>query len=72
MWRKNLSYDKTWSDFKKLLAENYCDPCKLQHINVTQAGFCEANIAIKIQDYIVEALDNLAMATASENMYSHI
>ena len=34
--------------------------------NATQAGFCGANMAIKMQDNIYEALDNLAMAATEE------
>ena len=42
----------------------------MQHINATKAGFREANMAIKIQDDIYEALENLDMVITSEHMYS--
>ena len=42
----------------------------MQHINATKAGFHEANMAIKMQDDIYEALHNLDMVITSENMYS--
>ena len=65
MWRKKLSYEKTWADFKKLFAEEYHDLFELECINVTQSGFRGLDIAIIIQENIVAALDNLAMDITS-------
>ena len=65
MWRKKLSYDKTWAGFRKFFAEEYNNPRELQHINATQTGFHGANMAITMQYEIVEALENLAIATTS-------
>ena len=66
MWRKKLSYDKTWAGFKKFFAEEYNNTRELQHINTNQTWFHGANMAITIQDEIFEALENLDIATISE------
>ena len=54
------------SGFKKFVAEEHQNLCKLQHINATQGGFYGANMVITTQDKISKALDNLSMATNSE------
>ena len=67
MWSKKLSSEKTWSEFKNIFAEVYHDLHKLQCIKGTQAGFCESNMNITRHEDISKVLDNLAMATTSEN-----
>ena len=49
MWRKKLSSEKTWYDFKKLIVEEYHDLCELQHINAAQAVFRRVKLSIRLQ-----------------------
>ena len=49
MWCKNISFEKTWYDFKKIIMEEYHDLCELQHINATQAGFCCVKLSSCLQ-----------------------
>ena len=42
--------------FQEVFAEEYHDLRKLQRINTTQSGFHGANMVIKIQEEIHEAL----------------
>ena len=46
MCRKNTSYEKKWAEINKLFAKEYYNIRKLQHINVTQAGFYGSNMVI--------------------------
>ena len=61
---------ETWEDFKKFFAGYYHDLCEIQPINATQVGFNGANMAIIMQKDISVELENLYMATTSENIYS--
>ena len=72
MWRKKLSYERILDVFKKFYTKDYHDLRELQRINTTQVGFCGANMAIKMQYYIYEALDNLSMTTTSKNVLTQI
>ena len=66
MWRKKISYEKTWAGFKKVFAEDYHDILKLQCINATQPGFHGYNISIIMNGDISKALENLSTATNPE------
>ena len=61
MWYKDISYEKTWSDFNNLFMEYYYYLWKLQRINANQEVFRGCNMDITIQDKIAKELDNLAM-----------
>jgi hypothetical protein len=64
-WRGRNAADRTWPAFKTFFADEYHDLREQQRINTTQAGFHNANSAVQT-DGIETALDNLAMATTSD------
>ena len=72
MWRKKLSYEKMWADFKKFFAEDYHGLHKMQLLNANRAGFHGDNMTITVQYKIIESVDNLAMATTSEKLHTQL
>ena len=64
--RKKPPADKTWANFTTCFATEYHDLREQQRMNMTQAGFHNANLAMEQVD-IMQALDNLAMVATSDH-----
>ena len=69
IWHKSTPSDKTWENFRNLLADDYHNLCEIQSINTTQSGFNGATMAITMQEYITETLYNPYMDTTAENIF---
>jgi hypothetical protein len=65
LWKRQNAVDKTWTNFKTVFATAHQELRECQQ-TTTSAGFHSANSAMALQTETVDAIANLATATAAD------